>query len=251
MTTEEPMLTTEDVAKYLKVDVVTVRRLVTRGELAAYKVGSEYRFTKDDLLDYLKRQYSPARPQRPVPAAGGGFPAFDFQNWISVWTPFASRRAGGRPQARSPSGERFSAQARDALMAAQEQAERGGWARIETSHLLQGLALERHGAASRALTDFGLSPDQIQAALAARPDLAGEPRPPDKPIDLDSAVKRALEAAVDEVRRLGHNHLGTGHLLLGLLRDPKSKAVVLLSELKVQPEHLRTHVLKLLESDGE
>jgi excisionase family DNA binding protein len=41
----EPLYTTEDVAKYLKVDEVTIRRLVSRGELAAYSVAGEYRFS--------------------------------------------------------------------------------------------------------------------------------------------------------------------------------------------------------------
>src|SRR5215470_6676085 len=57
----EGLFTSEDVANYLKVDVVTVRRLVNRGELAAYRVGGEYRFRKHDINDYLERQYVPAQ----------------------------------------------------------------------------------------------------------------------------------------------------------------------------------------------
>ena len=52
----ERLLTTDEVAEYLRVDVVTIRRLVGRGELTAYRIGSEYRFTRSDLEDYLQRQ---------------------------------------------------------------------------------------------------------------------------------------------------------------------------------------------------
>src|ERR1051326_5655772 len=52
----EPLLTSDEVAAYLRVDVVTIRRLVNRGELPAYRVGGEYRFMRDELAAYLKRQ---------------------------------------------------------------------------------------------------------------------------------------------------------------------------------------------------
>jgi excisionase family DNA binding protein len=57
----DPLLTTDDVASYLNVDVVTVRRLITKGELGAYRIASEYRVRMSDLTDYLRRQYRPAR----------------------------------------------------------------------------------------------------------------------------------------------------------------------------------------------
>src|SRR5262245_63984104 len=57
----EPLLTSDDVANYMKIDVVTVRRLVNRGELAAYRIGGEYRFKADDIREYLERQYLPAQ----------------------------------------------------------------------------------------------------------------------------------------------------------------------------------------------
>src|SRR5437667_10257218 len=52
----EPLMTSDEIAGLLRVDVVTIRRLVARGELPAYRVGSEYRFAETDLADYLQRQ---------------------------------------------------------------------------------------------------------------------------------------------------------------------------------------------------
>jgi excisionase family DNA binding protein len=57
-----PMLTTDEVAEYLRVDVVTIRRLITKGELGAYRIASEYRVRQSDLAAYLKRQYIPPKP---------------------------------------------------------------------------------------------------------------------------------------------------------------------------------------------
>ena len=55
----EPMLTTDEVASYLNVDVVTIRRLISKREIGAYRIGSEYRVRLSDLAAYLKRQYLP------------------------------------------------------------------------------------------------------------------------------------------------------------------------------------------------
>src|SRR5215472_4372566 len=56
----ERLLTSDELATYLRVDVVTIRRLVNRGELTAYRVGGEYRFMEPDILEYLQRQRVPA-----------------------------------------------------------------------------------------------------------------------------------------------------------------------------------------------
>jgi excisionase family DNA binding protein len=61
----DPLLTTDEVAAYLNVDVVTVRRLITKHELAAYRIASEYRVRLSDLENYLLMQYLPARQQTP------------------------------------------------------------------------------------------------------------------------------------------------------------------------------------------
>src|SRR5438105_9155970 len=52
----EHLMTSEEVAEYLHVDPVTIRRLVSKGELSAYRIGADYRFAPSDLQDYLQRQ---------------------------------------------------------------------------------------------------------------------------------------------------------------------------------------------------
>lgn len=64
----DPLLTTDDVASYLNVDVVTVRRLIAKGEIGAYRIASEYRVRMSDLEDYLRRQYRPAKTDQSLTA---------------------------------------------------------------------------------------------------------------------------------------------------------------------------------------
>src|SRR5438105_12496650 len=59
----EPLLTTEDVAEFFRMDVVTVRRMIAKGELPAYRIGGEYRFKRSDIDIYLERQLVPARQE--------------------------------------------------------------------------------------------------------------------------------------------------------------------------------------------
>src|SRR5687768_16149696 len=57
----KPLLNSEDVARRLNVEVITVRRFVKRGQLAAYKVGGEFRFSEEDVQAFLAKRYLPAR----------------------------------------------------------------------------------------------------------------------------------------------------------------------------------------------
>jgi excisionase family DNA binding protein len=230
----EPMLTTEDVANFLKVDVVTVRRLVSRGELGAYRVGGEYRFAPDDLREYLRRQHVPPRDIGAM--RGDWLRGIWFEGMIG-----ALQRSRGRPPAGAEKpGERFTERARNALRLTQEAAMQRGVAEIDTGHLLLGLLREGGGVAARALKDLGLTTERAEAAVpgAAAPGPAAEQT-------LASEVKRALEAAVQESRRLKNDYVGTEHLLLGLLRHPDSQAGRLLAQLQVNTDALKTRVLEL------
>ena len=118
----ESLLTTEEVADFLRVDIVTVRRLVNRGELPAYRIANEYRFTRADLEEFMKRQ------------------------------------------------------------------------RVSTKE----------------------------------------------------EAKKVLELAVDEARLLGHQYIGTEHLLLGILREGDGLAVGVLESLGVDLEKLRRETIQML-----
>jgi excisionase family DNA binding protein len=241
METQKSMLTTEDVANYLKVDVVTVRRLISRGELAAYRVGGEFRFTVADLQDYLKRQYMPVEGE-PQPGKTADPMLGQYVLLRQIFAPWGK----GRRQGARAMGERFTERARAALEQAQVAAEQQRCGHIYASHLLLGLAADQASLAGRALNILGLTAEAIREVLASHDELTGPARDSTDRLDIDAGVKRALEAAVQQAKKHSHDYVGPEHLLLGLLSDPKGKAIAVLNLLKARPDALRSKVHELM-----
>jgi excisionase family DNA binding protein len=212
----EGLLTSEDVANYLKVDVVTVRRLVNRGELAAYRVGGEYRFKIGDINDYLKRQYVPA--QIFTAAEPGQF----------------MQRAFGK----------FTRRAKQAMLLAAEEASSFRRAQIGPEHVLLGLLREGEGVAGRVLSDLGVQLEQARRAVETTCGVGeGADQPAPEPND---ETRRVTELAVAEAKQLEHHFIGTEHLLLALTRDPEGSAALVLAQLNIATEQLRDAVLRVL-----
>jgi hypothetical protein len=116
-----------------------------------------------------------------------------------------TRRRGEQPF------DRFTGRAKNALALAQadsEETERS----ITPLHLLLGLVLEGQGLASEALAEAGVTSSRVQQAIDALP-REGTPGQPDK------RLKHTLELAIKSAESLGHRHIGTEHLLLGLIRE--------------------------------
>jgi hypothetical protein len=110
---------------------------------------------------------------------------------------------------------RFTVRARHVVVAAQEEARSAGHAEITTGHLVLGLLAEPDGLAAKAVVAQGVPLDAVrQAVTATLPPSAG-----DLPalIPFDGSAKKALELTFREALRLGHNYIGTEHLLLALL----------------------------------
>ncbi|MBV9688985.1 MAG: helix-turn-helix domain-containing protein [Ktedonobacteraceae bacterium] len=226
-----PLLTTEEVAEYLRVDVVTVRRLINRGELTAYRVGSEYRFAQADLEAYLQRQR----------VAGGEEegPAQEERSSFAMPKLWVKDRQGDRDRF-----DRFTERARKVLTLAQKEAQHFRHNYIGTEHLLLGLISEGGGVAAKVLANLGVELDKVRNTvefIIGRGDriVLGE-------IGLTPRAKKAIELAVDEARRLNHHYIGTEHLLLGLLREGSGVAAGVLESLGVNMERARTETLRVL-----
>lgn len=110
---------------------------------------------------------------------------------------------------------RFTDRARHVVTASQEEARSAGNAEITTAHLVLGLLAEPDGLAARVVTGQGVPLERVrQAAAAALPASAGQAPPL---IPFDAQGKKALELTFREALRLGHNYVGTEHILLALL----------------------------------
>lgn len=143
---------------------------------------------------------------------------------------------------------RFTEKAERAISLAQESAARLGHSYVGTEHLLLGLLKEGTGVAARVLQSQGVTEDKIVAQieeLIGRGDFAGK-----GPVDYTPRTKRVLELSLNEARRLGHNYIGTEHLLLGIMREGESVAVRILMDLGVDPHKLLNDIVRMLNEDA-
>jgi ATP-dependent Clp protease ATP-binding subunit ClpA len=146
--------------------------------------------------------------------------------------------------------ERFTKRARQVLVLAQDQARELHHNFIGTEHILLGLISEGEGIGGKVLTSFGLSLPALQAKVAATigPGPAGPVevyKPPFTP-----RAKKVLEYSLREALALGHNYIGTEHILLGLIREGEGVAAHVLVESGVELTEARTRVIDALRGYG-
>jgi hypothetical protein len=110
---------------------------------------------------------------------------------------------------------RFTPRARNVVMAAQNEARAAGNAEIRTGHLVLGLLSEPAGLAAKAIEAQGVSPDAVRRAVTLPPATGGVP----ELIPYDAGARKALALTFREALRLGHNYIGTEHILLALLES--------------------------------
>jgi ATP-dependent Clp protease ATP-binding subunit ClpC len=140
--------------------------------------------------------------------------------------------------------EKFSERARRVLTIAQEEARQMNHSYIGTEHILLGLAREEEGVAAKILTNLGVSLNKVRSAVEF---ISGRgERPSAGETGLTPRAKRVIELAIDEARQLGHNYIGTEHLLLGLLREGEGVAAGVLDSLGVTLERARSETAQVL-----
>ncbi|WP_112680393.1 Clp protease N-terminal domain-containing protein [Micromonospora saelicesensis] len=119
---------------------------------------------------------------------------------------------------------RFTPRARNVVMASQEEARASGNAEIGPEHLVLGLLAEPEGLAARVMAGRGATPEAVREAVAAVVPPQAE-QVPDL-IPYDARGKKALELTFREALRLGHNYIGTEHMLLALLEQEDGAGVL-------------------------
>jgi ATP-dependent Clp protease ATP-binding subunit ClpA len=145
--------------------------------------------------------------------------------------------------------ERFSNQSRRVVVLAQEEARMLNHNYIGTEHLLLGLLHEGRGTGATALTSAGIT---LEAARAEVESIIGQgTQVPAGHIPFTSRAKKCLELSLREALQMGDNYIGTGHLLLGLLRTSDGVGVQILERLGADLGQLRDQVTAELENDPE
>ena len=140
--------------------------------------------------------------------------------------------------------EKFSERARRVLTIAQEEARQLNHNYIGTEHILLGLVREEEGVAAKVLINLGVALSKVRSAvefIIGRGEKAST-----NETGLTPRAKRVIELAIDEARNLGHNYIGTEHLLLGLLREGEGVAAGVLDSLGITLERVRAEATNVL-----
>ncbi|HHT65906.1 MAG: ATP-dependent Clp protease ATP-binding subunit [Caldicoprobacterales bacterium] len=143
---------------------------------------------------------------------------------------------------------RFTERAQRALIYAQEEARNLGHNYVGTEHLLLGLLREGEGAAAQALKSLGMDINQIREQVE---NLVGKGSYNfTEGFGYTPRTKRVMELSFYEARNLGHNYVGTEHLLLSLIREGEGVAARILKDSGVDMQHIREQVIRSLKEEG-
>ncbi len=140
--------------------------------------------------------------------------------------------------------ERFTERARKVVVLAQEEARHFNHNYIGTEHLLLGLLREDEGVAAKALTSLNVTLDDVRDQVESIVGYGEENTGGQAPFTPRS--KKVLELALREALQLGHNYIGTEHILLGLVRESEGVAARVLANLDVDSDRVRRKVVELL-----
>jgi ATP-dependent Clp protease ATP-binding subunit ClpC len=140
--------------------------------------------------------------------------------------------------------ERFTERARRVVVLAQEEARMLNHNYIGTEHILLGLAREGEGVAARALESLGVSLEAVRQQVE---EIIGRGQEaPSGHIPFTPRAKKVLELSLREAQQLGHNYIGTEHILLGLIREGSGVAAQVLVKLGADLNRARQRVVQLL-----
>ncbi|MBF5002178.1 NDP-hexose 4-ketoreductase, partial [Nocardia sp. BSTN01] len=140
--------------------------------------------------------------------------------------------------------ERFTDRARRVVVLAQEEARMLNHNYIGTEHILLGLIHEGEGVAAKSLESLGISLEGVRSQVE---EIIGQgQQAPSGHIPFTPRAKKVLELSLREALQLGHNYIGTEHILLGLIREGEGVAAQVLVKLGADLNRVRQQVIQLL-----
>ncbi|MEE3229182.1 MAG: ATP-dependent Clp protease ATP-binding subunit, partial [Chloroflexota bacterium] len=141
--------------------------------------------------------------------------------------------------------QRFTQRARRVLSTAQTEAERLNQSMICPEHMLLGLVLDDGGVAYHVLHDLGINSKQTKI-IVDRLSAGRNEDTQDGKLRLSPSTELTLKHAVSEAQKLGHDYIGTEHILLSLVREKKGIVIEVLKKLGISPLQVRRHIRRIL-----
>lgn len=144
---------------------------------------------------------------------------------------------------------RFTERARQVVILAKEEARTLNHNYIGSEHILLGLLREEEGLAARVLEAMGLQVERVRdrvIEIVGMPDSSGS----ESQLPFTPRARKILELALREALSLGHNYIGTEHVLLGLSREGDGIAMKILAEMDITDEKIRNDVVRMLSGPG-
>src|ERR1041384_1039276 len=160
----------------------------------------------------------------------------------------SARRALVRNEAPQTMIERFTERARQVVVLAQEEARTLKHNYIGTEHILLGLLREEEGLAARVLESLDITVEEVRAQVARIVGQGDEVTTGQIPFT--PRAKKVLELALREALSLGHNYIGTEHILLGLVRENEGVAARILLDFDADAEKIRNEIIRMLSGPG-
>jgi len=143
--------------------------------------------------------------------------------------------------------ERFTDGARRVIVLAQDEARLASHSYVGSEHLLLGLIREQHGLAAQVLDSTGIELDEARRRVgdmvgpSERPEASGQSQVGHRPFT--EPAKKVLQLAFREALQLGHNYVGTEHILLGLIREGDGVGARVLAEYDIRLNSVRQQVI--------
>jgi ATP-dependent Clp protease ATP-binding subunit ClpC len=141
--------------------------------------------------------------------------------------------------------ERFTERARQVVVLAQDESRTFKHDYIGTEHILLGLLREQAGLAARVLDSLDITVEEVRAQVARIVGQGADDVTPGQ-IPFTPRAKKVLELALREALSLGHNHIGTEHILLGLVRENEGVAARILLDFDADADKIRGEIIGML-----
>ena len=140
--------------------------------------------------------------------------------------------------------EKFTQEAKSALVYAQEKSAEANLSYVGTEHILLGILSQSNSLGSNILNSFGVSTSNVELVLkTVGRSKSSTPSPPSKVGALSGYAKQIIENAVSCASRYGHNFVGTEHLLFALVSQENTAATVILENMKINPKHIQNQLI--------